>query len=353
VYEVDSSIILNRMQGNVPSDIDTTEGSFSYDNLSPVSQEIGQSNVQLNEVLLKVFATSAAANGYSTELEQRCEESGVIKKNGTKSTGQATFSGTETTPIPIGTVIQTTGGLQYITTTAGVITNGTATVNIEAMEISSIYNVPSDIIVQIPTSISGITGVSNSIVTSGGTDIETDSSLLNRYLVQVQSPATSGNSAHYKQWALSVDGIGEAIVFPLWDGPGTVKVTAVDSNTQPLSNDLLTALTTYIESVRPIGATITYESAIALPIDISVNVTRDTAYTQADIIAALTISIISYLKGIYSKQNYVSYGFIGSLIMSCQGVIDYSSFTLNNGTVNIAIGEEQVAIQGTVEVDAP
>ena len=65
MYSEDSSTILNRMLGNVPSDVDQSEGSIIYDALSPASQELAQSEIQLDQVLNMVFAQSAAANGYS------------------------------------------------------------------------------------------------------------------------------------------------------------------------------------------------------------------------------------------------------------------------------------------------
>lgn len=353
MYEIDSSVILATMIASITSGADTSEGSFIYDALSPVAQEIANANVSLNEVTNKIFATTAAANGYSTELEDRAAEFGITKKNGTVATGSATFTGAETTQIPAGSIIQTTAGLQFLTVSDGVITGGTAKIAIEASEIGPSYNMPVNTITQIPTAISGITAVTNDVITSGGTDQETDAALVARLLTQVQSPSTSGNAAQYKEWALEVAGIGLAQVFPLWNGAGTVKVCAVDSNMSPLSSNLLTALTAYVESQRPIGATVTYESAAALPINISVDVVRNTAYTQAQIITSLTTSIISYLKSIYSKQNYVSYAVIGSLIMVTPGVTDYNTLTVNTGTINITIGSEQVATVGTVTVSAP
>jgi len=353
MFSEPSPTILNRMLGNVPSDVDISQGSAVYNALSPVSQEVSLSELKLDEVLKIVFAETAAENGYSAELELKCSEFGVTRKPGTYATGQVTFSGVETTPIPLGTTVQTPGGSRHATTTAGVITSGIATVSIQSVGVGVSYNVPSNTVIQIPTAISGITGVNNSSIITGGTEVETDDALLQRLLVKVRNPATSGNSAHYLQWSLEVPGIGSAKVFPLWDGSGTVKVCAIDSDMQPLSEPLVTALGTYVESVRPIGATVTYESAEALPIDLSANVTRDTAYTEAQIQAAVIIAITNYLKSIAFKQSYVSYAVIGSAILGTFGVLDYDTLVVNGGTANVVIGDEQVAIIGTVTVVAP
>ena len=174
MFSEDSATILNRMLGNVPSDVDKSEGSLIYDALSPASQELAKSGLQLDEVLNMVFAQNAAAKGYSTQLRLRCAEFGIIPKDGTSATGQVTFAGTETTPIPIGTVVQTQGGLRYITTTLGAITNGTSSLPIQAVNVGIAYNVPATAITQLPVAISGITGVSNSDPVAGGNDAETD-----------------------------------------------------------------------------------------------------------------------------------------------------------------------------------
>ena len=78
-----------------------------------------------------------------------------------------------------------------------------------------------------------------------------------------------------------------------------------------------------------------------------------TAYLQAQILMALTTSMVSYLKTITLKQQtYVSYAAIGSLILATPGVVDYSALTVNGGSVNVIIGAEQVATQGTITVIA-
>ena len=94
----------------------------------------------------------------------------------------------------------------------------------------------------------------------------------------------------------------------------------------------------------------TYESAVALPINISVNVVRNIAYTQVQIQAAVIIAITSYLKEIAFKQNYVAYAAIGSLILAIPGVTDYNSLKVNGGTINVVIGSEDVATMGSVTV---
>ena len=73
----------------------------------------------------------------------------------------------------------------------------------------------------------------------------------------------SGNINHYKQWARSVSGVGNAAVLPLWDGNGTVKVVVASEENEPLDEAIVSKVAQYIESVRPIGAEVTVVSATA------------------------------------------------------------------------------------------
>ncbi len=338
--------ILNRILTLLPSNVDTSEGSFLYSSVSPVATELADAYLALDAFLNDIFAQTALG----IYLANRAGEFGVTKFIGVNATGQATFLGIDGTVIPAGTIIQTVAGLQYTTDSVATIASGTAIVNITAVASGSIYNVPANIITSLPVAINGVTSVTNisSLVT--GTDTETDAIFLKRFLAFVQTPATSGNVNHYKLWAQQVAGIGSVLVLPLWAGAGTVKVCAIDVNSQPLTSTLLTNLQTYVESQRPIGVLVTYETATALPINIGVKIVLANGYTDTQVQTAIATSITSYLAGIAFNQTTVSYAKIGSLILNTAGVADYSLLTLNSGTVNITIPQEQVALIGTLTI---
>lgn len=350
MYSEDDDVILNRMKNKVPSDIDTSEGSFIHDALSPVSEEIAKQEINLDEILKRAFAITAAENGYSTELDNRCAEQGVTRKKGTSSTGQVTFIGTESTVVPEGTVVQTSGGLQYETTEAAVIKGGSALVNIASVSAGDKYNVPASTIVQLPIQVMGITKVINFNQTSGGTDVEDDESLLKRYLAKVQSPASSGNVSDYLQWAESVNGVGGAKVFPLWNGNGTVKICIVDSNKEPASEVLVAAVQNYIEGVRPIGAAVTYKSAEALNIDVSAKVVLSNGYTLQSVRDNFSTSLEEYIKAIAFTSSYISSAKVGDILLNTAGVLDYSSLTVNGSTSNVGFKDEEIPVLGTISL---
>lgn len=337
--------IMARLLSKVPDTLDKREGSFIWDALSPAALELAQAYMQLDLVLQWGFAQTT----YGQYLDYRAAEHGLTRKAATKATGQVILTGTPGTTVPAGSLFATGAGIQFKTlanATIGV--TGAVTADIEAVEAGTGGNVPAGAITQIPVSIPGVTAVTNPVATMGGTDEESDADLLARLLERARNPATSGNVAHYKQWAMEVSGVGDAKVLPLWDGAGTVKVVVIDSNKQPASSDIVTAVANHIEEVRPIGATVTVESATGLEIDISATVTLATGAVLTEVQTSFEVALTAYLQQIAFRQNYVSYAQVGSLLLDTPGVLDYSGLTLNGGTGNVSIGDTEVAILGTV-----
>ncbi|MGK5506723.1 baseplate J/gp47 family protein [Brevibacillus formosus] len=109
------------------------------------------------------------------------------------------------------------------------------TVKVEAVVAGSSGNVPANSITLFPVTLAGFTAVTNPSPTSDGFDAESDEDLLKRYYQRIRTPATSGNKAHYKNWAMEVQGVGDVRIVPLWDGVNTVKVIIIDSDKKPAS----------------------------------------------------------------------------------------------------------------------
>lgn len=311
--------------------------------------------IELDRVIKLGFAQTT----YGQYLDMRAAEHGLERKLATKATGTKANNnplkiiGSNGTVVPLGSIFTTKAGIVFKTTEEVVIgESGQVYVDIEADVAGASGNVPAGTITEIPISIPGVTSVMNENPTTGGTDTETDADLLARLLEKVRLPATSGNVAHYLQWAKEVNGVGDAKVIPTWNGPGTVKVIVIDSNKQPASADIVTAVANHIEEVRPIGATVTVISAAGLVINVSVVLILDQAYTLAQVQPVIETAIANYLKEIAFRQDYVSYAKIGSLILETPGVLDYSNLTLNGGTANVSVGTEQVAVLGTVTLAA-
>ena len=348
MYEAQTEeAIKQRMLGRISTDIDKSEGSFVNDAVAPVSVELAQSYIQLERLLALAFAQTSSGNC----LDMRAGEYGISRNMGSKAAGCVRFTGNNGVAIPGGTQIQTGGGLIYTTTDSGILTEGILDLQVTAEDIGIKYNVPAGSLIQLPVQVVGITGVTNIEPITGGSDIESDQSLLQRVLIKVRMPSTSGNANDYKLWALSVGGIGDAKVFPVWDGPGTVKVIVIDTEKKPANMNLVSSVSEVIENNRPIGAKVDVAAAQPLIIDINVTVIKDSSNTLEQIKEEVAVKVGDYLKSIAFRQSYVSFAQVGNAIMQCSGIGDYSNLLVNNGSANITVGAEEVAIVGTVTVN--
>lgn len=179
---------------------------------------------------------------------------------------------------------------------------------------------------------------------------ETDSELLNRYFEWIRNPSSSGNVWDYIKWAKEVTGVGQAIVLPIWDGNGTVKVIISNSDNGVPDENLISSCSDYIETKRPIGASVTVVGCVALPINISFTVELINGYSSEQVQEEFTVKITQHFKDISFNESVVRFTNIGSMILDCAGVIDYSNLTINEGTGNIVIETGQIPTTGTVTV---
>lgn len=341
VEEVKSEII-----EQMATDIDTREGSFTNDMISGVAYEMWKL-YQSMDAIIPIAYVDETSGEY---IDKRCSEYGIERKAGKKATAVLMLTGTDGTVVPKETVFLNMEGLEFVSNESVIITGGTATVTVTAAEIGINYNLEAGTITKQLINLSGLTSVTNVEASHGGTDSETDIALVARLYEYLRKPVTSGNSNHYKQWALAVDGVGSAKVTPLWNGSGTVRVLIVGNNNEPVDETIVTNCADYIEENRPIGATVTVASAEGLEINVEASITIESNTTRETVQEAFKNALENYLNGIAFETYTVVYNRIAYILLDITGVIDYSVLTINGGSSNITIEPEQVPIIGTVVV---
>lgn len=348
-----SNKIHEEMMKDISNEYDKTEGSFIYDATKPPAIKLEEVYQDLNSIIDQFNIENLAGN----ELAQRIRQTtGINRKAATKSIGLIQAKGNGT--ITQGALFETENGIQFeATETKEIVTIGL--VKVQCTKTGSIGNVPANQIKLIPITIGGITEVNNPEPTTDGFEAETDQALRQRYYDRIKTPATSGNRAHYKNWAKEVQGVGDAKVFPLWDGSNTVKIVIIDALKGPASQEIVDRVQEYIdpngnglgEGTAPIGAFCRVISAAAKTIDIAFTVNKDGAYTDEQVLNHVRDGITKYFKEITFTESYISYGIIGSIILQAEGIRDYSNLTINGSTENIPIQEDQVAILGEVVIN--
>jgi len=320
----------------------TVEGTFNADILQANSIEFEQAYAEMNLMLEAAFTDTS----WGKYLTMRAAEMGVDRKQATTAVVNLKIMGTVGAAIIKGSLFSTPEDLKFYTTVASTIgIDGTVIVKAQCGDAGTTGNVAVGTITKIPYSIPGITNVTNETVATDGYTEETDAQLLARYLLKVRTPATSGNANHYQQWALSVAGVGQVKVYPLANGNGTVKVIIVDSNSATASSTLIQAVVDYIETVRPIGATVTVTSPIPYPIDIYADI-KGVADTDT-----VKTAINAYFNAYGFTSTYISFAQIGKILLDTGIIKDYKNLIVCGGKDNITLTIDQIPVCGAVTLN--
>lgn len=339
--------ILNSMLERVQNTLDTREGSIIYNALAPAAYELAQAYFFL-ENFLKLPFIDTTEGEFLTRI---CSQYGVNRKASIATIKVGTFKNSSGVDIdvPIGARFGIDGTVYAATKKIAV---GIFEMTCETL--GSIGNSPIGDFLPIDNIVGLSTAILSGNLITVGTDEETDEDLRQRTLIRIQNPSTSGSINDYKLWALSVQGVGGVKVFPTWNGNGTVKLILIDTDEKAAESAIINAVADYIETVRPIGASVTVAAAADLAINISVSLTLTEGYAAQEVNNNVVASITEYLKSIAFVQNSVSYAKIGNAILDALGVIDYANLTINGGISNIQISSTAVNCQtpviGTVTV---
>ena len=207
------------------------------------------------------------------------------------ASGTVTFTGSNGSIIPSGTIVQRQDGQQYTTQADATIASGTATAAVLANTAGSAGNTAAAVAMIL---LSPIAGVQSQIAVAaggitGGDDVETDEKLLARLLQRIQSPPQGGAVADYVAWALGVPGVTRVWVSPLEMGLGTVTVRFVRDNDTPIIPDAgeVAGVQAYIDERRPVTAEVFVVAPTAVPLDMSIKLAPNTSTVQAAVLAEL------------------------------------------------------------------
>lgn len=333
-----------RMLADISNDYDKTEGSFFFDAISPVAIELEKSYTNQDSILSNAFAATASGN----YLDLKCDELGIIRKPATRAVGMVTLTGTKGAIMAKGSLVATELITFQTKESITIGESGSTEAAVECSETGIAGNVAANTIKYFPITIEGIHSVTNTEPFTSGYDTEADGSLRQRYYEKINTPATSGNAAHYEQWGKAVAGVGSAKVFPTWNGPGTIKVVICDQNKRAAVEELIEYTSQYIETQRPIGATVTVESVQEKAVDVTASVVLSKGVTSTQVKTTFEKTLTDYFKEIALADKYVSYAKIGSLLYGISGVSDYSDLQINKGTANITLSEVEIPVVGMV-----
>lgn len=342
MYEkITYELLVDRMKGRISNALDKREGSVIDTALKPAAAEMQIMYIGMDHLLNEVFMNEQTSR---ESLIKRAGEIGMSPNPATAAVLKAVMR-PDTVDVKVGERFNL-GAFNYKVTEK--LEPGSYRMECESVG----ADVNSNLGIMIPIDhIPGLTSAELMEVLKEGADEESTEAFLSRYLIKLRMPSTSGNKYDYYNWAMEVAGVGAAKVFPLADGPGTVKVAIADAGMSAAEPALVAAVAEHIEEKRPIGADVTVVSAVEKAVNISAKVRLQTGNDLDAVQTAFRAVMGEHLKSNAFHISYVSAARVGSLLLSVAGVEDYSELFLNGTDENVPLTDLEIAVVGNVVIE--
>lgn len=242
----------------------------------------------LDWAVKQIFPDQADAD----QLDRHGSLWGLTRNSAAAATGNATFSGVIGSVVPVGTLLQRSDGVQFKTTAevAVGVTNSVAAA-VTATTTGQSTSTATGVSLSLVNPVAGVT--SSAVVASGGltggADAESDADYRARILSRLRQPPMGGAKSDYVAWALQVSGVTRAWSLPNWLGAGTVGVLFVrddDSSIIPDAGEVA-AVQTYIDTVRPVTASVTVMAPVGDTLNFSIQLTPSSTAIRAAVEAEI------------------------------------------------------------------
>ena len=366
LQDQDADTIHQRMMEALPADIDNTQGGWPWDFTRPTALEKAEMlEFHLTETLKIMFPAWA----YAEWLDLHAKRNNLIRKPATSASGALHITGIPGTEIPAGFIfavpaVGTRPAIEFYTEeTATIAEDGTARAGVVAVETGPDGNVPAGAIAIMAQPMKGITGITNPERTSGGTETEDDDSLRERIAEAEQAAEASfvGCDGDYIRWAKEVPGVGTAFVIPQWnpEQKNSVKVAVLDANGEPANERIVADVYAHImapdnriERKAPIGALVTVAPPTVKNITYAFKAALRDGYDGKTVVSDLAESIRQYYTTAKS-EGLVKYNEIHAIITRSPGVYDFTGLTVNEGTSNIVLADDEYPITVSIDPGVP
>ena len=348
-----------KMRAILPVDIDMSEGGHTWNFTRPTALMVAElCEFILPEVIKLIFPDFS----YDDFLDHHAKARNMRRREATTATGEITITGESNTFIPAGSIFSTAivnedPSVDYETLEDATIpSTGTVIVPIQCTQMGIAGNTALNTIILNTSKINGITAVTNETEVTGGTERESDESLIARISEYDRNQGDSfiGNAADYKRWAESVDGVGRAIVIPAQDDTGLVTIMLADANGLPATEKLCQDVYDYImvngnagDRFAPVNALLSVvpPSTVTLAIKATVELAEDA--TIESVKSAYVSQLTSYLPQAMGDKE-IKYTKIHATLSATPGVNDFSDLQIGikgeeYGTSNIPLSTSILA----------
>lgn len=360
--------IHNVMRGIIPSDIDMSEGGHAWNMTRPTALVAAYMRQYILPECIKLILPEWS---YGTFLDGHAKSRGMSRRPAAAASGKLTITGTVGTVIPLGSLFSTAAvnsepSVDYkVLKPVKIPDGGSVTVDIQCTQTGIIGNTQAGTIVLASSGLKGITSVTNAEAITGGTEVESDESLIERIMEKDQSQGDSftGCVADYKRWAMEVPGVGSATVIPAQDDTGLVTIIITDANGDPATEQLCTDVYNHImkpddpdNRLTNTNALLKVEPPATMAIGIKATVELADGHTVESVKTAYMAQLALYLPEAL-EAGEIKYTRLCAKLSATAGVNDFSGLqfgiksgnTITYGTSNVAITSSQLP---TVAADA-
>jgi len=348
--EVTLEEVMDRMLARIDDSFDKRESSPIYAALAPAALEIVNLYAALEDTADEAYADTASRE-YLIRLAasrgmQPFPASHAVVKAELKPASVEIEIGTEfTSDREIYRVTEQRGDGSYCLEckTAGEIGN-----------LSSGRLLPADYI-------AGLESAEITEILIYGEEEEDTEAFRRRYLDSFRANIFGGNRMDYEHKAMTLPGVGAVKVIPVWNGTGTVKLLALDSNFRRASAELTARLQEAFDpdqnglgnGLAPIGHIVTADTVEEVAVQIKTKLSFDSGYNRENCKEAVEAAIEAYFSGIrkdWSRQDgmtvYISN--INRAILSVPGILDVTGTLLNGTDQNLSFSVYELPVLGGV-----
>lgn len=348
----------------VDDSLDKREGSIIYDALAPFCQMLAGFFMELRGFYQDTFAITATGDA----LDNRAAEQGLKRYAATYAVKKAYFADSEGTPIsvPMGARFSTVSDtspinytvIDYFYDDSGLYVPGYYQLRCE--KAGTIGNQYSGTLVNI-TFIKGVATAEMSTLLVPARNTETDEEFRVRYFAALNQKAFGGNIADYREKVTALSGVSAVQIYPVWDGGGTVKLSIIDPEYNPVSGEYIKEVQEYIDpenaqgetgdglGIAPIGHKVTVVTPTEVSVAVSATLLLKTGYTKGQVEEPIKNALAAYINELrqswassndlnqYSIAMFVAR--VTSAIVNVAGVANVTHVTLNGAAEDIEFTE--------------
>lgn len=359
--------LLDDILDEAPDDIDTRQGSIFYDAVAAITLKIAK----LYSDLRLVIDMTTVAKATGDALDTKAGEYGITRRDPTPARYRVNFEG----------VVPNTGERFFTDLFFFTLRHDTEN-NIYYLEAEDAGTECNSVLpgtIALPVGdIEGLGSATFGTIYEYGADTESDDSLRARVQSKISGPAENGNNEHYKLWCEEVEGVGHARIYPLWNGPNTVKAVLVDSQGNPCSQIKISEVQNHVDPATKgykttvngktyvvgdglgdgranVGAHFTAISAQGLSVNVSFTAEPAENYTVETIKPEVEKAVGEYLQKLCVNANktidvVVRLTTIGGILSDLSCIVDYRDLLLNGKAENIIPGQDDVPMLGEVSI---